>query len=109
MGQDRLQLQTLLENLLVTSETPDVTLKVYFQPPANVQMVYPCIVYQREARRTEFAGNAPYKDHKRYMVTVIDSDPDSVIPDKVAALPLCTYDRFFVAENLNHDVFSLYF
>lgn len=109
MAKDRLQLQTLLENLLVTEEEPDKKLKAYFQPPANVQMEYPCIVYLRDTRRTDYAGNAPYKDHKRYQVTVIDEDPDSEIPDKVAALPLCSFDRFFVAENLNHDVYSLYF
>jgi hypothetical protein len=40
---------------------------------------------------------------------VIDPDPDSPIVDAVAELPLCTYDRFFTADNLNHDVFNLFF
>lgn len=96
----RLDLQTLFESFVDD---------VYFQPPANVQMMYPCIVYQRDHADTKFAGNAPYRYTKRYQVTVIDRDPDSLIPDKVAALPLCTYNRFFVADNLNHDVFSLFF
>jgi hypothetical protein len=109
MAQDRLQLQTLLENLLVTDEQPDAKLKVYFQPPANVQMEYPCVVYQRSYLDTKFAGNAPYRLTKQYLVTVIDRDPDSVIPDKVAALPLCSFDRAFVADSLNHDVFRLFF
>lgn len=99
---DRLQLQSLLESLL---ETPNV----YFQPPATVKMVYPCIVYQRDNADTKFADNEPYRHTKRYQVTVIDRNPDSLIPDRVAALPLCTHTRFFTAENLNHDVFSLYF
>lgn len=108
MGQ-RLNLQTLLENLLVTEEEPNKILNVYFQPPDNVQMVYPCIVYNRDNADKKFAGNITYLFKKRYQVTVIDSDPDSNIPDKVAALPLCTFSRFFVADNLNHDVFNLYF
>lgn len=99
-AQDRLQLQELLETL-----TP----KVYFQPPANVQMEYPCIVYARDYADTRFADNSPYRHTKRYQVTVIDRDPDSDVPDKVAALPLCRFDRAFVADNLNHDVFRLFF
>lgn len=83
--------------------------QVYFQPPANVQMVYPCIVYNRDAADTKFAGNGPYLRTKRYQVTIIDQNPDSEIPDKVALLPLCVFARHFVTENLHHDVFSLYF
>lgn len=101
MGQ-RLQLQSLLEDILGSRH-------VYFQPPANVQMVYPCIVYQRDYADTKFADNGPYRYTQRYQVTVIDRDPDSGIPEKVAALPLTTFSRFFVADNLNHDVFVIYF
>lgn len=98
----RLQLQDLLESILGSEN-------VYFQPPANVLMQYPAIVYQRDNADTTFAGNNPYRYVKRYQVTVIDRDPDSKIPDKVAALPMCTHNRFFRANNLNHDVFTLYF
>lgn len=101
MGQ-RLQLQNLLSNLLGLPN-------VYFQPPANVQMEYPCIVYKRDFARTQFAGNAPYRRTKRYQVTVIDRNPDSDIPDKVAMLPMCTFDRHYATNNLNHDVFTIYF
>lgn len=89
---------------------PDPTdkLPVYFQPPANVNMSYPCIVYSRDRNWTSFASNAPYRYTKRYQVTVIDRDPDSPIPDKIAALPTCSHEQAFVADNLHHDVFSLY-
>lgn len=99
MGQ-RLDLQTLLET---------ITDNVYFQPTTNVRMEYPCIVYQRDTARTAFSGNVPYRYTKKYTVTVIDRDPDSTIPDKVAALPMCTHTRWFAADDLNHDVFSLFF
>lgn len=83
--------------------------QVYFQPPPTVIMSYPCIVYARYNKFTEHADDNPYSHRKRYQVTVIDRDPDSGIPDKVAALPTCAYDRFFTADNLNHDVFKLFF
>lgn len=98
----REKLNQLLEDILGTRE-------VYFQPPANVQMTYPAITYSRDSEDTKFAGNLPYLRKKRYQVTIIDRDPDSDIPDKIAALPLCTFERFFVVDNLNHDVYTLYF
>lgn len=103
MGQ-RLELQTLLENLL-----PEGNVNVYFQPPENIMMQYPCIVYQRNYVRTEFADNKPYGKTKRYMVTIIYDDPDSDLPELVAALPLSSFQRFLVSNNLNHDYYNLYF
>jgi hypothetical protein len=82
---------------------------VYFQPPPSVQMVYPCIVYERDTARSRHADNKPYSVIQRYQVTVIDRDPDSLIPAKVAALPSSTQNRNFVANNLNHDVYTLYY
>lgn len=99
MGQ-RTELDTLLKTIVEN---------VYFQPPPTVMMRYPCILYRRDDKRTEFADNRPYKHCKRYQVTVIDADPDSEIPDKVAELPMCSFERHFTANNLNHDVFNLFF
>lgn len=99
----RLELQTLLEGLL-----PDGK-KVYFQPPAGYKMEYPCIVYNRDYVKIQYADNSPYASKKRYLVTIIDRDPDSAIPDLVAALPYALFNRFFVADGLNHDVYNIYF
>lgn len=98
----RLDLQTLLVGILGSSN-------VYFQPPPSLQIVYPCIVYKRDTARTIFADGKPYNHVKRYLVTVIDRNPDSLIPDKIEALPMCVFDRFYTADNLNHDVFNLFF
>jgi hypothetical protein len=72
-------------------------------------MQYPCIVYSRDMALSSFADNIPYRRTKRYQVTVMDRDPDSLIPDKVADLPRCTLNRFFTQDGINHDVFQLYF
>jgi len=96
----RLELQRLLEA---------ITTNVYFQPPTNVQLKYPCIVYKRDFADTKFADNEPYAHKGRYMITVIDQDPDSEIPGKIAALPMSLFNRFYTVDNLNHDVFSVYF
>lgn len=98
----RADLQALLEEILGTDE-------VYFQPPANIELSYPCIIYKRERFDSSFGNNQPYALFKGYQVTVIDRDPDSVIVDKVAELPMTRHDRSFAVDNLNHDVFTLYF
>lgn len=98
----RLQLQTVLENILGSDS-------VYFQPPSGHQMVYPCIVYERSLIDIEVANNNTYKIEKRYTITVIDKDPDSSIPDQISMLPRCNFDRHFTVDNLNHDIFTIYF
>lgn len=98
----RLQLQALLEELLGSDE-------VHFQPPENLSMNYPAIIYERDFAEVSHADNAPYRHKKRYQVTIIDRDPDSPYPDAVANLPMCTFSRHFKADNLNHDIYSLYY
>ena len=43
------------------------------------------------------------------MVTVIDPDPDGILSDKVLALPMSSFDRHFTMNNLNHDVYNVYY
>lgn len=99
---DRLKLQAILEEKLGSSN-------VYFQPPASVRMKYPAIVYSRSDIDNRFADNSPYSQEKAYTITVIDKDPDSEIVDRIASLPKCMYDRKYRVENLNHDVFTLFY
>jgi hypothetical protein len=99
----RLELQALLEELLGSEN-------VYFQPPENVKLQYPCIVYKRGfIERTEYANDKPYQQRIRYALTIIDKNPDSEIPSKIAALPMCIFERHFTSDNLNHDIYNLYY
>lgn len=98
----RLELQTVLEELLGSRN-------VYYQPPASVLMKYPAIVYSRDDIANTFADNRVYMQAIAYMVTVIDKNPDSEIVTKVSQLPMCSFERHYVSDNLNHDVFTLYF
>lgn len=98
----RLELQTLLEGLLGSRN-------VYYQPPASVQMKYPAIVYSRDDIENDHANNRVYAQHVAYQVIVIDKNPDSDYVKRVSMLPMCSFDRHYVADNLNHDAFTLYF
>lgn len=81
---------------------------VYFQPPEDRVMQYPCIVYERDDSSVQHADNLPYRQALRYQVTLIDQNPDSDVVDKLLALPLCSFSRHFATSGLNHDVFVLY-
>ena len=72
-------------------------------------MQYPAIVYERSGGDSTYADNAAYRFTKRYQVTYISREPDDGVPEKIAILRLCSYDNFYVADNLNHDIFTLYF
>ena len=96
----RLKLHALLKTLLGSDN-------VYFQPPPDFIMSYPCIVYSQSNIDTRFANNLPYNLTNQYSLTVIFSDPDSDLPKKVASLPMCKFDRRFVLKNLNHSVFTI--
>lgn len=98
----RLQLQTELEELLGSKN-------VYYQPPASVKMSYPAIVYSRKDIRNDFANNDVYSQNRSYEVIVIDKNPDSEIVDRVSRLPMCRFDRHYTSDNLNHDVFILFY
>lgn len=102
MAQRRSELQELLELTLGSNQ-------VYFQPPSNITMKYPAIIYERDYRWAVYAGNLAYADKMRYLVTVIDRNPDSLVPEKLFRLPLCQFSRHFVVDGLNHDAYTLYF
>ena len=98
----RSDLQFLLEALLGSES-------VYFQAPGSLKMVYPAITYKLDDIDSEFADNVPYRHTTRYQVTLIHRFPDNEFIMKLAALPMCVFQRHYVMNNLNHFVFNLYF
>ena len=82
---------------------------VYFQPPASVKMNYDAIVYSRKKIENTFADDSVYKQDHAYEVIVIYKDPDSEVPGKISRLPKCRFYRHYITDNLNHDVFTLYY
>lgn len=102
MAKPRLELQSMLEGILGSRN-------VYFQSPESVKLKYPCIVYKRSDMRVDSADNIDYRDYNRYTITVIDKNPDSLIPAKIRALKYCSFDNHSTVDNLNHDYFSIFF
>ena len=72
-------------------------------------MKYPAIVYKRTRPNTKHANDKLYLSKQGYQVTVIDEDPDSEIVKKMIEFPMSSFNNHFVVDNLNHDVFSIYY
>lgn len=99
---DRIELQTLLEQLLGSRQ-------VYYQSPGSLKMEYPAIVYSKSNIRVTRANDSIYSKRTRYEIVVVDKRPDNPVIDKILLLPYCSYDRQYKADNLNHDVLTIYF
>lgn len=97
---DRLTLQTELEMLLGNGN-------VYFQPPAEVKMRYPAIRYKMSDIDNTYANNRVYASQKQYELILIDKDPDSEYVDKLNQFYNASFVRAYIADNLNHWVFTI--
>ena len=98
----RLQLHSKLCDILGSDH-------VYYQPPSSIRMSYPCIVYELDMIDGPRADDTLYLQQRRYAVKYISRDPDNKVIDAFLEIPYCVFDRRFVAENLYHDCFDLYF
>ena len=99
---NRLDLQALLEDLLGSRN-------VYYQPPESVKMNYPVISKRVLDIFESVNDGGVYLSNRKYLVTVIDKNPDSSFIDIMAKLPTCRFVRHYKSDNLNHYVFTLYF
>lgn len=98
----RLKLQSKLEELLGTRN-------VYYQPPESLKMEYPGIRYSKSEISSRYADGIKYSNFTRYEIIVIDRRPDNSVIQKILELPLSSFDRHYVSDNLNHDSIILYF
>ena len=87
---------------------PDGDRHIYFNPPPSVRMRYPAIKYSLNNINRNFANNDGYQTLSSYEVTLIDEDPDSIYVDKILQIPYCSFNRFYIADDLNHWVFTIY-
>lgn len=98
----RLELQSKLEEL-------NGNRNVYYQPPASVKIEYDAIIYSKKDITYTHANDGKYSKTNCYEIIVVSRRPDSAVIDKLLDLPYCSYDRPYVADNLYHDVLTLYY
>lgn len=83
---------------------------VYFQPPASVMMKYDAIRYSLSDPNIKRANDKIYQKVNKYEGVVITYDPDSTIPDSILYhFQMCSFEKPYVVDNLNHFPFTLYY
>lgn len=95
-------MQTKLEELLGLKN-------VYYQPPESIKMEYPAIRYSKTDIDTKSANDSNYIVNNRYEIIVIDRKPDNPVVYKLLQLPMFSYERHYISDNLHHDVLTLYY
>lgn len=97
----RIELHHKLEKILGSKN-------VYFQPPTGLKISFPCVVYNLATANDVHADNRIYRRLYRYTMTYITKDPDDPKRDAFDDMQYCAFDRFFVSDNLNHYVYTIY-
>lgn len=98
---DRLELHSIFQELLGSSN-------VYYQPPESIKMQYDAIRYSKKTIDSKYANDRKYSMTDCYEVIVISRLPDNPVIKKLLSLPYCSYDRHYIADNLHHDVLTIY-
>ena len=98
---DRLELHSVLQELLGSSN-------VYYQPPESIKMQYDAIRYSKKTIDSKYANDRKYSMIGCYEIIVISRLPDNPVIKKLLSLPYCSYDRHYIADNLHHDVLTIY-
>ena len=98
----REDLQTLLVSLFDSEH-------VYFQPPSGFKMEYPAIKYSVSNRDSDYANDKKYRNKVSYEIIVIDRKADNPVIEKILDLPYSSWNRGYKADNLYHDVITLYY
>ena len=82
---------------------------VYFQPPVDIEIVKPCIVYNHSYEDADYADNLLYRHSVRYEVTYISRRTDEKVLERIRNLRYSSFNRFFVSDDINHHTFNVYF
>lgn len=90
---------------------------VYFEPPENVRLQYPCAVFKRGTNSSRNADNRVYKLDNSYDLTYISRVPDDqmsniiMVGDATHKPPFrkLRHIRHYVADGMHHDQYKLYY
>lgn len=104
---DRLNLDEVLASIIDITE-PDGDRHIYLNPPTSVQMRYPAIKYSLNNIDLKHASDGIYRTTPSYQVILIDEEIDTQYLKPILQIPYCKFNRFYIANNLNHWVFTIY-
>lgn len=96
----RIELHNQLKTLLGSDN-------VYYQPPENIKIQYPAIIYAKKNIDVINANDSIYYKNIDYSITVLDTRPDNKVIDKILSLNNARFERHYFMNSLNHDVINI--
>lgn len=105
MIRTRVELQSALQSIIGTRS--DGRPNVHYQTPKNIQLVYPCIMYEKTNMTADNADNTKFYKHETYKITYISTDILDPNVDTIWDLPFCRFDRQYPSDGLYHTIFIL--
>lgn len=83
---------------------------VYFDPPENIKLKYPCFIYSKESPVTRSANNKMYFYMDSYNLIYIDANPDNDMTERVfSRFSYVRSGSSYVSDNLHHYTFDIYY
>ena len=82
--------------------------RVYFQPPENLKIGYPAVIFHLSKVKLDHADDVPYKGAREYSVTLITNEPEPEVLDEILKIPYTTLDTTYISDGMNHFVFTTY-
>lgn len=104
MGQNRTRVE--LHHKLVSMLGSN---NVYFDPPENFKLQYPCIVYYLEGLADSSADNQVYRRMRRYSLTYITPIAEDPFAEELADIRYCTLNRPYTVSDLYHWAYTLFY
>lgn len=81
---------------------------VYYQPPEEIKLDYPAILFEKTGGEYSFANNKVNSKAAKFKVTVIYKDPNFEYEESMSHIRYCSPDTSFRTEGLYHDVYTVY-
>jgi hypothetical protein len=103
---DRLELDDILAGIIGITES-DGDRHTYYNPPPSVRMRYPAIKYSLSNVASKYANDGVYNVAPTYEAILIDEEVDTQYLIPMLHIPQCKFNRFYIAEGLNHWVFTI--
>lgn len=81
--------------------------EVYMDPPENLKMRYPAIVYTRTDVRQQYADDGVYLCSDKYEIVVVSRTPMHPATTKLLQTARVRFNKHYVVNGLHHDVMTL--
>lgn len=95
-----------LDGILKQVAERNGNIPVYYKPPSNMRLKYPCIVYSSSGIEEQKANNTSYLIHRRYEVTYLTQqvDHEAVAKDIADSVPYGYIIREYESDGIQHTV-----